>query len=94
MAELIAVIVPAALALFAVRFVLLVWPTGRGSCPIRRRCRVCRWRGLPRRPLCMLCLIVANRNHRRLGSQSSDGRAQNDCTRSEGPDPQSLRMSP
>src|SRR3954452_18553809 len=39
-------------------------------------------------------LRVANRNHRRAGSQSSDGRAQNDCTGCEGPDPQSLRLSP
>ena len=39
-------------------------------------------------------VFVANRNHRRLGSQSSDGRAQNDCNRAEGPDPQSLRLNP
>ena len=39
-------------------------------------------------------LRVANRNHRRPGSQSSDGRAQNHCNGPEGPDPQSLRLSP
>lgn len=33
MAELVAVIAPAALALFAVRFVLLVWPSGRAKAP-------------------------------------------------------------
>ena len=39
-------------------------------------------------------LIVANRNHRRPGSQSSDGRAQNHCNGCEGLDPQSLRLGP
>jgi hypothetical protein len=35
---------------------------------------------------------VANRNHRRPGSQSSDSRAQIHCTGSGGPDPQSLQL--
>jgi hypothetical protein len=39
-------------------------------------------------------VIVANRNHRRAGSQSSDGRAQNHCNGSEELDPQSLRLGP
>jgi ABC-type Mn2+/Zn2+ transport system permease subunit len=39
-------------------------------------------------------LCVANRNHRRVGSQSSDGRARNDCNRPDGSNPQSLRLSP
>jgi len=39
-------------------------------------------------------LFVANRNHRRPGSQSSDGRAQNHCNGCEGLDPQSLRLGP
>ena len=37
-------------------------------------------------------LTVRIRNHRRPGSQSSDGRAQNDCNRAEGVNPQSLRL--
>jgi transposase len=37
-------------------------------------------------------LRVANRNHRRLGSQSSDSCAQNHCNGSEGPNPQSLQL--
>jgi hypothetical protein len=50
------------------------------------------WRGgKDSRPL---SLPVANRNHRRVGSQSSDGRAQNDCNRPDGLNPQSLRVNP
>ena len=37
-------------------------------------------------------LSVANRNHRRPGSQSSDSRAQNHCNGSEGTDPHSLQL--
>jgi hypothetical protein len=52
--------------------------------------------GSPRRPYSLRSnlLSVANRNHRRPGSQSSDGRAQNHCNGSEGLDPESLRLGP
>jgi hypothetical protein len=49
-------------------------------------------RYIERNPSSANPLRVANRNHRRLGSQSSDSRAQHHCNASEGPDPQSLQL--
>ena len=39
-------------------------------------------------------VVVANRNYRRLGSQSSGGRAHDDCNGLEGSDPQSSQLGP